>query len=226
MISPKLVCMYPSLKLLITHLPSGKRKDKYKDLPPALQAQWQQDREKKAEYKRQRALEKLAAAADPLIPNKGGKKGRKAMLAASKLDPTITVLPNRIIDMTTLVQQIRRFLADIDGPSTMSLPPTDKGTRKNIHEMAVAFGLKSQSKGKGNARYTTLIRTSRSGIAVDEQKVMKIARRGARGARGGGGGGGEFVRMGGRRAGNPSVPKHREGDEVGKVCTVRVFRAS
>jgi hypothetical protein len=68
------------------------------------------------------------------------------MLAASKLDPTITVLPNRIIDTTT---QIQRFLADVGGPSTMSLPPASKETRKNVHEMALVFGLKSVSRGKG-----------------------------------------------------------------------------
>jgi hypothetical protein len=134
------------------------------------------------------------------------------MLAASKLDPTITVLLNRIIDMTTLVQQIQRFLADVGGPSTMSLPPASKETRKNVHEMAVAFGLKSVSRGKGNARYTTLSKTSRSGVAVDERMVAGIARRG------GGGGGGEFLGKSGKRGGNAGVPKHREGDEVGKVC--------
>jgi hypothetical protein len=192
----------------------GKRKDKYKDIPAHLQAQWEKDRDQKAEYKRQRALARLALASDPLSQKMGGKKGRKAMLAASKLDPTITVLPNRIIDMTTLVQQIRRFLVDVGGPSTMSLPPTNKETRKNVHEMAVAFGLKSQSKGKGDARYTTLIKTSRSGVDIDERKVAKIVRRGARG------GGGEFSGSGGRKGGGTTAPKHKEGDEVGKACSL------
>jgi hypothetical protein len=43
----------------------------------------------------------------------------------------------------------------------MSLPPANKETRKNVHEMTLAFGLKSVSRGKGNARYMTLIKTSR-----------------------------------------------------------------
>ena len=138
------------------------------------------------------------------------------MLAAMKVDPTITVIPNRVIDMTTLVQQIRRFLADVGGPSTMSLPPANKETRKNVHEMAMAFGLNSQSKGKGNARYTTLIKTSRSGIAIDERKVARIVRRN----RSGSGDGGEFVgKNGSGKGGRVVVPKHREGDEVGKVCS-------
>jgi R3H domain len=202
--------------------PPGRCRDRYKDLPPDLQAQWQKDRDKKAEYRRQRDLKRLSLAADPFSQKKGGKKGRKAMLAASRLDPTITVLPNRVIDMTTLVQQIRRFIADVGGPSTMSLPPADKETRKNVHEMAMAFGLRSQSKGNGDARYTTLIKTSKSGGRVDENKVAKIMRRSTRGG-GGGGGGREFVRTEGRRRGRTGVPKHREGDEVGKVCDFGFF---
>jgi hypothetical protein len=191
----------------------GKSKDKYKDTPEHLRALWQKDRDRKAENKRQRALARLALASDPLSQKQGGKKGRKAMLAAAKLDSTITVLPNRIIDMTTLVQQIRRFLANVGGPSTMSLPPTNKETRKRVHEMAMAFGLKSQSKGKGDARYTSLIKTSRSGVGVDERKVARILRS----ARGGGGGG-EFSGSGVRKNGRTTAPKHKEGDEVGKAC--------
>ncbi|KAG6818613.1 hypothetical protein H0H93_003443 [Arthromyces matolae] len=172
----------------------------------------------KAENKRLRALKRLELAADPLMRKKGGKKGRKAMLAAAKLDPTITVLPNRIIDMTTLVQQIRRFIGDIGGSNTMSLPPTDKETRKNVHEMALAFNLKSVSKGKGDARYTTLSKTTRTGLFVDEKKVAKIVRRSM-----GGGGymyGGEFrgSNTRGGRGGAVSMPRHKEGEEVGKAA--------
>ncbi|KAG5636882.1 hypothetical protein H0H81_006501 [Sphagnurus paluster] len=198
--------------------PAPKRKDGYKNLPPDLQAQWQKDRDKKAENKRARALARMALAADPMSSKKGGKKGRKAMLAAAKLDPTIMVLPNRIIDVTTLVQQIRRFIADVGGPQTMSLPPTDKATRKNVHELALAFNLNSISKGKGDARYTTLTKTTRTGLFVDENKAAKIMRRG-----GGGGGGsgkrGEFMGSNGRGGGGkPMMPRHKEGEEVGKAA--------
>ncbi|KAG6919508.1 hypothetical protein DXG01_005098 [Tephrocybe rancida] len=196
--------------------PARKSKDKYKDLPPELQEQWQMDRDKKADHKRLRALKRLELAADPLAPKKGGSKGRKAMLAAAKLDPTITVLPNRVIDMTTLVQQIRRFVGDVGGPVSMSLPPTTKETRAKIHEMARAFNLKSGSKGKGDARYTTLMKTSKSGIFVDEQKVAKIVRRSG----GGGGGRGEFMGSNSRggRGGAQIAPRHKEGEEVGKAA--------
>jgi len=140
------------------------------------------------------------------------------MLAAAKLDPTITVLPNRVIDMTTLVQQIRRFLDDLDGPQSMTLPPCNKSTRKLVHELANAFSLKSISKGRGDARYTTLTKTTMSGIRINEKKVGRIVRRG------GGqyfGGGGDWE--GGDRKGKTKMARHKEGDEVGKVCRTGVF---
>ncbi|PPR07557.1 hypothetical protein CVT24_008753 [Panaeolus cyanescens] len=188
------------------------KKDKGKNLPPDLQAQWEKDREKKAERKKQRELEKLIAAADPFTKKKGGKKGRKAMLAAARLDPTITVIPNRIIDITTLVQQIRRFVDEIGGPHEMKLPPTNKETRKNVHELAIAFGLKSVSKGKGDARYTTLTKTTRTGVRVDEWKISKIVRRsGGQGARGD-----SFVADVKNRI--IKVPRHKEGEIVGHAA--------
>ncbi|KAJ7466888.1 hypothetical protein FB451DRAFT_1259422 [Mycena latifolia] len=189
--------------------PAKRGKKKRDGLPAELQAVWDKDRVKKAENKRLRALARLEAAADPLAPHKGGKKGRKAMLAAARRDPTITVLPNRVVDMTTLVQQIRRFVGDIGGPVSMSLPPTDKTTRKNIHEMAIAFNLKSVSKGKGDARYTTLTKTTRTGLGANEAKVAKIARRGGAGA--------AFVKYDGK-ARAAAMPRHRDGDEVGKAA--------
>ncbi|KAK0197483.1 hypothetical protein F5146DRAFT_1015527 [Armillaria mellea] len=193
-------------------MPQARRKkDKYKDLTPELQEQWEKDRQKKAERKRERELARLSQAADPSAANKGGKKGRKAMLAAAALDPTITVIPNRIIDVTTLVQQIRRFIANIGGPQSMSLPPADKKTRKNVHELAVAFNLKSVSKGKGDARYTTLTKTTMTGTRTNEAAISRIMRRG-----GNFGDGGEFVNKKGKGKGNNLLPRHKEGDEVGK----------
>ncbi|KAJ4480878.1 hypothetical protein J3R30DRAFT_3287258 [Lentinula aciculospora] len=199
---------------------SGKAKDKSKHVPPELADLWKKDRAKKAIRKQERELARLAAAADPLTKKKGGKKGRKAMLAGAKLDPTIVVLPNRVIDMTTLLQQIRRFIADIGGPSTMSLPPANKQTRKDIHELAAAFNLKSLSKGKGEARYTTLTKSTMSGIRVNQKKVAKIVRRS-----GGLADDAEFVggldlwkKYAERSRVNKSTPKHSEGDEVGKAA--------
>ena len=195
------------------------------DLPDDLKILWEKDRLKKAAFKKARYQARLEAAADPLSKKKGGKKGRKAMLTVASIDPTIIVLPNRIIDMVTLVQQIRRFIDD-EERQTMSLPPTNKATRKNIHDLALAFNVKSLSKGNGDARYTTLTKTWKTGVLdVDENRVAKIARRKnylrdelfVRGkARGD-----AFVKdkkgKKSRTGGQALVPHHREGEEVGKV---------
>lgn len=145
---------------------------------------------------------------------KGGRKGKKAMLIAASLNPAVDdIPPNHISDMPTLEQQIRRFVDDLGGKPSMALPPMDKATRKKVHELAIAFGLKSQSKGKGTGRYTTLIRTTRTGIRIDEKKVSKILRRNTDD--------GGFSRPYERGAQGkaPLMPRHREGDEVGKVCS-------
>lgn len=150
---------------------------------------------------------RLEAAADPFGPHKGGKKGRKAMLAAARLDPTTTSIPNRIFDMATLEQQIRQFIANVGGRTSMSLPPMDKSTRKDVHELALAFKMKSVSHGKGEARYTVLSKTTRTGYGIDEKRVAYILRRH-----------GVFMEPFGKgKNKTPVLPKHRDGDEVGKV---------
>ncbi|KAF8329281.1 hypothetical protein F5887DRAFT_923750 [Amanita rubescens] len=195
---------------LSTFTVARRKKDKPTNLPPELQEQWVKDRAKKAEKKAERERARLEAAADPLIKKKGGKKGRKAMLAAARQDPKITVIgPNRVIDMTTLVQQIKRFIANPDGPRTMALPPASKETRKFVHEMAAAFNLKSKSDGHGDARYTVLIRTSRSGLRVNEAKVARIMRQSH---------GGEFNKSDRKGKGKSGPPRQKEGEEVGKAA--------
>ncbi|KAK1230592.1 squalene synthetase-like protein [Marasmius sp. AFHP31] len=196
--------------------PARKRKDQRKDLPPDLAELWERDRAKKADRKRERDLEKLMQAADPLRSNKGGKKGRKLTARVASLDPTITTIPNRVFDTTTLVQQIRRFIDDVGGPKQMSLPPTNKETRKMVHELAQAFNLKSISKGKGDGRYTTLTKTTKSAFGVvNEKKIGKVVRQGrARGIQFADGEG--WTGKGGNGGGK--MPKHREGEEVGKAA--------
>ncbi|EPQ56874.1 hypothetical protein GLOTRDRAFT_110330 [Gloeophyllum trabeum ATCC 11539] len=195
--------------------PAKRRKDKGKDLPPELQDQWQRDRAKKAEYKRQREHARIEAAADPLARKKGGKKGRKTMRAAARLDPSIEV-PNRVVNMVSLERQIRRFIADIGGSQSMALPPCDKGTRKIVHELAGAFNLTSKSKGSGADRYTTLIKTTKTGVYINEKKVTRIMRR-FKSDYGGAGDGWGTPGGKGRRV-PAALPKHREGDEVGKAA--------
>ncbi|OJT14888.1 G-patch and R3H domain-containing protein C30B4.02c [Trametes pubescens] len=188
--------------------PAKRAKDK--DMPPELRGQWEKDRAKKAENKRKRALERIQLAADPLAQHKGGKKGRKTMLAAARADGDAD-LPNRVTDLVSLEQQIRRFLADIGGSNTMALPPANKQTRAQVHQLAMAFNLKSQSKGKGNTRYTTLTKTSKSGVGIQEGKIRRILREATGGTwQGPGGGGGKG------RSKAMSLATHREGEEVGK----------
>lgn len=131
----------------------------------------------------------------------------KASLAAAR---SSAELPNQVRDLVSLEQQIRRFLADLGGPHTMALPPANKGTRTKIHKLADAFNLKSLSKGKGDQRYTTLTKTTMSGININENKIRKILRSVDSSWQGPDRGGPNKV---------SSLAKHKEGEEVGKVRT-------
>jgi len=143
-----------------------------KDLPTGLQEQWEKDRLKKANKKRERELARLEAALDPLVPKEGGKKSKKAMITAARLDPSIEIR-HRIVDMVSVGQQIRRFLAD-NGKKDMALPACDKSTRKKIHNLAALFGLNSKSKDCALGRYTTLRKTKRTGGNIDERQVTRM----------------------------------------------------
>lgn len=190
-----------------TFILTERKKDK--DIPPELREQWEKDRQKKAENKKKRALARLEAAADPMAEHKGGKKGQKAMLAAARMDTNVK-FPNRIIDFVTLENQIRRFLDDIE-KKTMTLPPADRHIRKNVHALANAFNLLSVSKGRGIGRYTTLEKTTRSGININEKKVNAIVKSFSKKWIG------PLDRDKGRNGKVVSLAKHREGEEVGKV---------
>lgn len=138
-----------------------------KDVPAELRDQWERDRAKKAERKRIRELERLAAA-DPFTPTKkkkGGKKARKAQRAAAAAAP---------ISLETVVTHMRRFVTDIGSAPALSLPPMSSYMRKLAHELAHAFNLKSKSEGKGAARFTKVTKTTRSGTWIDEGKVARI----------------------------------------------------
>ncbi|CDO76051.1 hypothetical protein BN946_scf184696.g3 [Trametes cinnabarina] len=201
---------------MFTDMMTPAKRGKTRDVPDELREQWEKDRAKKAENKRKRAEDRMKVAADPLAHHRGGKKGRKAMLAAARAAADAD-LPNRITDFVSLEQQIRRFLADIGGPQIMSLPPADKETRKRVHELATAFNLKSQSKGSGDSRYTTLTKTSRSGIGINERKIRRILKQATNGAWEGP----ETGKSGRSKA--MSLAKHREGEEVGKASYPRNF---
>ncbi|KAG2127528.1 hypothetical protein DEU56DRAFT_820527 [Suillus clintonianus] len=160
-------------------------------LPAELQETWKKDRAKKAELRLAREQARLADAVDPIFPKKGGNKGRKAMRAAAQMDPSeLTDIRNAVVDMVSLEKQICRFIGD----NNMVLPPMNKASlRKEVHELANPFNLKSQSKGKELSTKTR---------AVDEHKVKKVMKR-----------------HGGRFDNNTNtVPRHKDGDEVGKAA--------
>ncbi|KAG2039710.1 hypothetical protein BDR03DRAFT_916666 [Suillus americanus] len=189
---------YEELDGSFSYKPAKGKKDKMKEMPAELQEMWKKDRAKKAEYKRARAEARLLDAVDPISPKKGGKKGRKAMRAAARLDPEeLAEIQNAIVDMVTLEKQIRRFIDDTSGKNNMVLPPMNKASRKEVHELANSFNLKSQSKGEGKRRYTTLIKSTKM-RAIDERKVKSVMKKH----------GGRFDTM----------PRHKDGDEVGKAA--------
>lgn len=178
----------------------GRKKKKDKTIPKELHEQWDRDRAKKAERKRLRALEKSAAALDPFQTKKGGKKARKARLAAALASP---------VSLEAVVEQMRRFVADLGGARTLPLSPMDPKTRKSVHDLAHAFKLESKSQNKGPERFTTLKKTPLTGINVDEKAIGRIlGRPSSNGAHEGGNwkGKGKDVRI-----------RPRDGELVGEV---------
>jgi hypothetical protein len=140
---------------------------KKRNIPKELHDQWDRDRIKKAERKRLRELERVAATVDPFTTWKGkdGKKARKTKLAATLA---------RSLSLETIVGHMRRFIADIGGARTLPFPPMDRKMRKSVHELAHAFKLESKSRGKGAERCTTLTKKTLSGVNVDEKKIAQI----------------------------------------------------
>lgn len=187
-------------------------------LPPALRDQWLRDRAKKAEYKKARAEARALAALDPFPSSrKSGKKKDKYGNRIYQHDrnddrPEGPIVP--IVDLVTLTRQIRVFIDELSRP-TMVLPPMDKDSRRRVHVIAECFSLKSTSRGSGDRRYTTLTKTSRSGLGVNEKKLGGILR--------GKGADMPFFKAYDRRGGADSgkngggggAPRHKDGDVVG-----------
>lgn len=185
--------------------PGRKKKKKVSE---ELRDLWERDRAKKAERKHLRELERIAAAADPFMirKGKGGKKARKAKLAATLA---------RSMNLETIVGHVRRFVADIGGARTLPLPPMNWKMRKSVHELAHAYKLESKSRGKGAERFTTLTKKAISGLNVDEKKIAQILGKSPtyathEGGRGKGKGKGKVK------------TRPRDGDVVGEV---RIFEA-
>jgi hypothetical protein len=157
-----------------------------------------------------RELERIAAAADPFMirKGKGGKKARKAKLAATLA---------RSMNLETIVGHMRRFVADIGGARTLPFPPMNQKMRKSVHELALAFKLESKSRGKGAERFTTLTKKAISGMNVDEKKIAKILGKSSSSPT-------YATHEGGREKGKGKVKtRPRDGDVVGEVRIVEAF---
>lgn len=172
---------------LIEPAPKGK-KNKLKGVPKELQAQWEKDRQKKADKKRQRELDRLEAQMSlyPAMRKQGKGKASKrkdifpidftAGVSARDMADMLSIDSDDsdgwgvdrsakkrrpVTDIWSLNREIEAFLRDL-GKTTMSLPPMDKASRKKVHDMAECYSLKSLSKGKGKSRFPILTKTSRS----------------------------------------------------------------
>ncbi len=130
-------------------------------------------------------------------------------------------------NMDELNQQIQHFLSE-RGRNTMRCQPMDKFARAEVHALAAAYNLQSKSKGKGRDRFPTLIKTSKSGLDVDYRKVKRIVYSNAGATFGNDAGRSDFKDKGRNKKGKGSggaggmygvgggtVPKNREGEEVG-----------
>ncbi|CAE6517898.1 unnamed protein product [Rhizoctonia solani] len=132
-----------------------------KNLPPELQAQWELDRQKKAENKRLRALQRRVAALET-SPKRGA--GSKASFLFNSGQP---------LTLSDVESRLRSFVANLS-QKTVALPAMDKESRRRVHLLAECFGVASISKGKGGGRYVTFKRTSRTGINTNEKKIRRL----------------------------------------------------
>ncbi|KDE04695.1 hypothetical protein MVLG_04918 [Microbotryum lychnidis-dioicae p1A1 Lamole] len=155
--------------VLLTSGPSRKLKTKSKASKPTwdgefadeLQAQWENDRAKKSDFKRKRALAR--AEANEAAPHKF-KKGHvpPASFAGSS-------------DVAVINLKMREFILHDLEQGSLSLPPMSKKSRVAVHLLSEAYGLNSKSVGKGKARFPVLVRTQKTTTyGVDERKIRAI----------------------------------------------------
>ncbi|EJD52322.1 hypothetical protein AURDEDRAFT_111072 [Auricularia subglabra TFB-10046 SS5] len=181
-----------------------KRKDKGKTfVDPALAAQWERDRQKKAQQKREREEQRALIAAAALSPQHAkhlAKRFMKDNRNSGYATGAPIALPDGKADFVVLEAEVRAFVGDLRRDALV-LPPLDKASRARVHLIAQNFGLKSKSTGGGVSRFVTLSRTSRTReTAQNENKVRRLLYGGA------------------LKGGAPRAPRHRDGDEVGKAA--------
>lgn len=145
-----------------------RKKDKY--VPAELRDQWERDRAKKAERKRLRELERIASAGADTTTTKKKKKKKNRNKNKTAHRAGQAAAPS----LETVAGHMRRFVEDLGAAPTLSLPPMEPHVRKSVHELAHAFNLRSKSEGNGAARFTTLVKTTLSGVQVNERKIAWI----------------------------------------------------
>lgn len=163
----------------------------------------------------------MAEALSPYTKTKGKKAKKmqaKAIKAAAELSDD-DMLPD-YYNVETINTEIQSFV-DVPQRKMMKLPPMDNKSRKQIHMLADAYGLKSKSTGKGVGRHIMLLKTGRTGQNVDYGVVNKAAKACDKG------GIGNFYKTihlarkaasGSKKSGGgakPMLTKHREGTIVG-----------
>lgn len=128
-----------------------------------LQEQWEKDKERKSQKKRERLLARLERQ-----PTKKELKKAKKM----GLEPK----PKNGIDLHEIHASIQSFLMS-PNQDHLSLPPMGKKDRVAVHLLAECYYLKSQSKGSGVRRFPLLYRTAHSTLyGVDDGRVQSILR--------------------------------------------------
>ncbi|KAF3397484.1 hypothetical protein DPV78_007718 [Talaromyces pinophilus] len=113
------------------------------DLELQIENAWEKDRDKKAAKKRER--EKLRA--EGLLGKNKKKLDRRGKDKSG-------------FGIEGLKVELRSFLQSQS--DSLDLPPMKKHHRRVVHELANALALKSQSRGKGNARFPVLYKTGRT----------------------------------------------------------------
>ncbi|KAG8977138.1 hypothetical protein FRB90_008886, partial [Tulasnella sp. 427] len=221
-------------ELIQATMEKKRKKKKRPDwVPPDLADQWERDRQKKAENKRKRAEARRAALAEE-TPGKKRNKKLKIRLETMEDDSdedsdlefeledgrgVVKVKKGKKkakdpskpkVDVWKIGRQISGFVSDIKRDS-LQLPPMDKDSRRRVHEIANLYKLNSQSSGKGDSRATTLRRSQRTILNVNERK-LDAKLKGWEAALLGGGKAGKA----GKGAGKGDGGKHREGDIVGQ----------
>lgn len=186
----------------------SRKKDKH--IPAQLQAQWDKDRAKKAEKRREREIARLQEAIEKSPAGKGKLKSKKNKLLANVglFFDGDTLHTGEIEDLAVLETIIRKFISSLQ-LTRMILPPKSKDFRKRAHFLADAFNLKSKSQGKGEDRFTTFVKTTRSGVGINEYKVTQLVK---------GHSGAGFHVSGKAAKTKPVRVKHRDGDVVGQAA--------